>query len=60
MTPLLISNLSGSEIEVDSIGLFLTTLKVVLIPVLTGVLLNRVFPDKTKKFIKVGPALAVI
>lgn len=60
MTPLLISNLSGSEIEVDSIGLFLSTLKVVLIPVVTGVLLNRFFPNKTKKFIKVGPALAVI
>jgi len=60
MTPLLISNLSGSEIEVDSIGLFLSTLKVVLIPVVTGVLLNRFFPSKTKKFIKVGPALAVI
>ena len=60
MTPLLISNLSGSEIEVDSTGLFLSTLKVVLIPVVTGVLLNRFFPSKTKKFIKVGPALAVI
>tara|TARA_B100001175_G_C19478616_1_gene625813 strand:- start:872 stop:1783 length:912 start_codon:yes stop_codon:yes gene_type:complete len=60
MTPLLISNLSGSEIEVDSIGLFLTTLKVVLIPIVTGVLLNRFFPEKTNKFIKIGPSLAVI
>ena len=60
MTPLLISSLSGSEIEVDAIGLFLSTLKVVLIPVITGVLINRFFPDKTKRFIKVGPSLAVI
>ena len=60
MTPLLIRNLSGSEIEVDAIGLFLSTLKVVLIPVITGIILNRTFPDKTKKFVKVGPSLAVI
>ena len=49
-----------SKIEVDAIGLFLSTLKVVLIPVITGIILNRTFPDKTKKFVKVGPSLAVI
>ena len=48
MTPLLISSLSGSEIEVDAIGLFLSTLKVVLIPVITGVLINRFFQIKQK------------
>ena len=60
MTPLLISNLSGSEIDVDAIGLFLSTLKVVLIPVITGVLLNRFFPEKTTKIKQIAPALAVI
>ncbi len=60
MTPLLISNLSGSEIDVDAIGLFLSTLKVVLIPVITGVLLNIFFPEKTIKIKQIAPGLAVI
>jgi len=60
MTPLLISSLFGSEIDVDAMGLFLSTLKVILIPVITGVLLNRFFLKKTVKVRQIAPALAVI
>tara|TARA_B110000263_G_scaffold39636_1_gene31300 strand:+ start:9 stop:926 length:918 start_codon:yes stop_codon:yes gene_type:complete len=60
MTPLLTSSLSGSEIDVDVMGLFLSTLKVVLIPVIIGVLLNRFFPKKIIKVKQIAPALSVI
>ena len=60
MTPLLTSSLSGSEIDVDVMGLFLSTLKVIIIPVITGVLLNRFFPKNTVKVKQIAPALAVI
>ncbi len=49
MTPLLTSYLSGSYLEVDAMGLFSSTLKVVLFPLTLGVLLNRFLPRITKK-----------
>ena len=39
MTPLLTSSLSGNQIEVDAMGLFYSTVKVVLVPVVLGVFL---------------------
>ena len=37
MTPLLTSSLSGNEIDVDALGLFYSTIKVVLVPVVLGI-----------------------
>lgn len=60
MTPLLTSYLSGSYLEVDAMGLFSSTLKVVLFPLTLGVLLNRFLPRITKKITPFAPPVAVI
>ncbi len=60
MTPLLTSYLSGSYLEVDAIGLFYSTLKVVLFPLTSGVLLNRFLPRVTEKIIPFAPPVAVL
>ncbi len=60
LTPLLTSYLSGSYLEVDAIGLFLSTLKVVLLPVGLGLLLNMCFPKLTQYLIPYSPPMAVV
>ena len=60
MTPLLTSSLSGKEIDVDTMGLFYSTLKVVLIPVVLGVFLNAKLPNYTQKIQFYSPSVAVI
>lgn len=60
LTPLLTSFLSGSYLEVDAWGLFYSTLKVVLLPVGLGVILNHYFPKLTKKIIPYSPPVAVV
>ena len=60
MTPLLTSYLSGSYLEVDAMGLFYSTLKVVLFPMTLGVILNRHLPRVTKNIIPFAPPVAVL
>jgi BASS family bile acid:Na+ symporter len=60
MTPILTSSLSGNEIDVDAMGLFYSTLKVVLVPVVLGVFLNSRFPNQTQKVTFFSPSVAVI
>lgn len=60
MTPLLTSSLSGNEIDVDAMGLFYSTLKVVLVPVVLGVFLNAQLPRYTQKIQFYSPSIAVI
>ncbi|MEC7619224.1 MAG: bile acid:sodium symporter family protein [Bacteroidota bacterium] len=60
MTPLLTSSLTGNKIEVDAMGLFYSTLKVVLVPVVLGVFLNTRLPRYTKKIQFYSPSVAVI
>ncbi len=60
MTPLLTSILSGNEIDVDALGLFYSTLKVVLVPVVLGVFLNARLPRYTQKIQFYSPSIAVI
>lgn len=60
MTPLLTSGLSGNEIEVDALGLFYSTLKVVLVPVVLGVFLNTRLPIYTQKIQFYSPTVAVV
>ena len=59
-TPLLTSKLSGTYVEVAASGLFFSTLKVVLLPITLGVLINRYFPSTTKRCIPFGPPVAVV
>ena len=60
MTPLLTSSLSGNEIDVDALGLFYSTLKVVLVPVVLGIFLNAKLPRYTQKIQFYSPSVAVI
>ena len=60
LTPLLTSSLSGNEIYVDAMGLFYSTCKVVLIPILLGVFFNSRLPKFTHKMKLYSPAFAVI
>lgn len=60
MTPLLTSTLSGNEINVDALGLFFSTLKVVLVPVVLGVFLNSQLTYYTQKIQFYSPSVAVI
>jgi BASS family bile acid:Na+ symporter len=60
MTPLLTSSLSGNEIDVDALGLFYSTLKVVLVPVVLGVVLNARLPRYTQKIQFYSPSVAVL
>ena len=56
MTPLLTKWLAGQYVPVDALGLFLSTLQIVLAPVVIGVALNRFAP----RFVKfVLPVLAI-
>ena len=60
LTPLLTASFSGSYLEVDAWGLFYSTLKVVLIPVTLGVILNQYFSKFTQKIIPYSPPVAVL
>ncbi|CAO2841435.1 unnamed protein product [Amaranthus hypochondriacus] len=60
MTPLLTKLLAGQLVPVDAAGLALSTLQVVLIPTIIGVLLNEFFPKFTSKIITVTPLIGVI
>ena len=58
-TPILTSFLSGSYISVDANGLFMSTLKVVLLPIALGLILNQFYPAITKRIIPFAPPAAV-
>ncbi len=60
MTPLLTTLLIGDKVEVSALNLFLGTVKVVLAPVVLGVLLNRYLPRMTEKVLPVAPLVAVV
>ena len=60
LTPFLTATLSGSYLDVDAWGLFYSTLKVVLVPVSLGVLLNQYAKNVTKRVVPFAPAVAVL
>ncbi len=60
LTPLLTKWLVGTLIEVSAAMLFFDTLKVVLLPVVLGLLLNRFTPRFVKKVLPISPFLSVV
>ena len=64
MATLLIESLSrdllGTALQVDTLGLLINTLKIVILPVLLGVLLNHFFNRTVKKINAYTPFLAVL
>lgn len=60
LTPLLTKWLAGTLVEVDAVGLCLSTVQVVLIPVLLGLLLNRFFPKTSRRLSQGSPLVSVM
>ncbi|MCD7464525.1 putative sodium/metabolite cotransporter bass1, chloroplastic [Datura stramonium] len=59
MTPFLTGELAGQFVAVDAAGLFMSTLQVVLLPVLAGAFLNQYFKSLVKIVAPVMPPIAV-
>ena len=60
MTPLLTKWLAGTYVPVPAWGLFVTTLKVVLAPLVIGLGLNRYAPRFVKFVLPVSPLISVL
>jgi BASS family bile acid:Na+ symporter len=59
-TPLLTTWIVGSRVEVDGLGLFVSTAKVVLLPVAIGLFMRRYLPKLTETLLPISPAAAVL
>ncbi|OIW05309.1 hypothetical protein TanjilG_03698 [Lupinus angustifolius] len=59
LTPLLTAKLAGKFVAVDAAGLLLSTLQVVLLPVLAGSILNQYFQPLVKLVSPLMPPMAV-
>jgi BASS family bile acid:Na+ symporter len=59
-TPLLTVLLADSKIDIPASGLLLSTVKVILLPVISGVLLQQYLPKITSKIIPFSPAFSVL
>ncbi|KAK8527540.1 hypothetical protein V6N12_054747 [Hibiscus sabdariffa] len=59
MTPFLTAKLAGQYVAVDAVGLLVSTLQVVLLPVLGGAFLNQYFHGLVKFVSPVMPTIAV-
>jgi BASS family bile acid:Na+ symporter len=60
VTPLLTAALAGRLVEVDTWGLFLSTVQVVILPVAVGVALNRLLPRAVATVLPVAPLVSVL
>jgi BASS family bile acid:Na+ symporter len=60
MTPLLTKWLAGQYVPVDALGLFVSTLQIVLAPVVIGVALNRYAPRLVKFVLPGAPLISVL
>ena len=52
--------LVGSRLHVDTLGLFVSIIQVIIFPIVVGLLLRRFFPKTTQKIIKMMPVIAVL
>lgn len=60
MTPLLTKFLAGKIVPVDAWGLFVSTVQVVLLPVIVGILLNQYAPKAVRHVRVFSPFVAVV
>lgn len=60
LTPLLAQLLAGRLVEVDTLGLFVSTLQVVILPVAGGVLMNRFAPAAVERVLPAAPLVSVL
>lgn len=60
MTPFLTTFIIGNTIDISGLNLFVGTAKVVLVPIILGVLINRYLPILSKKVVPFSPFFALI
>jgi BASS family bile acid:Na+ symporter len=60
LTPLLTGWLAGAYVEIDRWNLLVQMVSVVLVPVVAGTLLNRLFPRAAEKVSAVLPLVAIV
>ena len=60
MTPMLTSLLLGTLVQVDALGLLLSTVQVVLLPVALGTVLNQAFPKTVERLTPLSTLSAVL
>jgi BASS family bile acid:Na+ symporter len=60
LTPLLTALLAGQFVQVDTWGLFLSTVQVVILPVAGGVALNRLLPQAVASVLPIAPLVSVL
>lgn len=58
LTPLIVLLLAGKSIEVETLGMLLSILQVVIAPIIAGLLIKHFFPDFTKKITAYLPAFS--
>ncbi|MCB1176643.1 MAG: bile acid:sodium symporter family protein [Leptospiraceae bacterium] len=60
LTPAITALLVGNEIKVDTIGLIWSTFKVVVIPVISGILISKYFKEKLSYLLDILPFISII
>ncbi|PLK24177.1 transporter [Porphyrobacter sp. TH134] len=60
LTPLLTGWLAGAYVEIDRLNLLVQMVSVVLVPVVLGTLLNRLFPRAAERVNAVLPLVAIV
>ena len=60
MTPLWTLFLVGNRVDVNGMGLLVSTFQVVILPVVAGLLMNKLLPKLTQKILPAAPLTAVI
>jgi len=60
LTPLLTWLLAGERVNVDVISMFLSILWVVILPIVVGFVVKRLFPQATAKAVEYLPAFSVL
>lgn len=59
MTPALTYLLAGQSVDVNMLSMFLSIIKVVIIPIALGFVINKFFGETTAKLVKVLPLVSV-
>ncbi len=60
MTPFLTQWLAGSRVPVDALGLLWSTMQVVVVPVIAGLMLNRFCPKLVQPVLPVAPLVSAL
>merc|ERR1719502_1681664 len=60
MTPLISKVLLGAIVPVDAVGVAISTIQVVLLPIVVGMLVNYLFPKFVKKVEPFSPVVGVL